>query len=139
MDSEGPDQPANPLTELLGIIECISGEQMPELDFAHACLCILRMLEDTFSLGAVHFYCRSFQGGISIANPLCFVCSLFAGVMFCDAVLCHSNIIRCLGRPAFCDCDSACTWVFQYLYYLNMVGNLGYVQITYGETQDLRL
>ena len=43
------------------------------------------------------FYCWPFRGGISVAVPFCFVCSVFVAVLFCDISLYHSYHIQGLG------------------------------------------
>ena len=52
----------------------------------------------------------------TVAVPLYFVHSVFLGVMFCNVISCHSNLLCCLGRAVFH--DSGFSQVTQYSYYL---------------------
>ena len=62
-------------TESLDTIECIKGDQMPGSDFTHTWMnlnmCILRMLEDTFSLRGPIEYCRMYQLKLTILITSC--------------------------------------------------------------------
>ena len=56
-----------------------------------------------YSVERLELGLQRFQCGISFSGLSCFVRFVFNRVLFCDVVLCHSNLLRCVVKAVFPD------------------------------------